>query len=133
MVVGSNGAIAWGFTNTEGDWIDAIPLEPVDGDPKTYRTAEGPRALEIHEETIRVRGAADETVEVEWTIWGPVAGMDHHGLRRHRAHAAITQESVDRRYVAQVLRGSLHQIGPSARCASPRQLHLQSLQAKCVF
>ena len=27
IVVGSNGSIAWGFTNTQGDWSDLVELE----------------------------------------------------------------------------------------------------------
>ena len=28
MVVGSNGHVAWGFTNSGGDWSDLVRIEP---------------------------------------------------------------------------------------------------------
>ena len=28
LVVGSNGHVAWGFTNTGGDWSDLVRIEP---------------------------------------------------------------------------------------------------------
>jgi penicillin amidase len=82
LVAGSNGRVAWAFTNTEGDWVDLVVLETDPEDPEVYRTPDGPRRIERHEERIRVKGGEDETVEVEWTIWGPVIDRDHRGRRR---------------------------------------------------
>lgn len=84
MAVGSNGDIAWGFTNTGGDWSDVVIVEPVPGDPSRYRTPDGPRAFEVHRESIAVKGDAPIAIEVRATIWGPVVGRDHHG--RELAH-----------------------------------------------
>jgi penicillin amidase len=81
VVVGSNGHVAWGFTNSQGDWSDLVVLESA-GDPQTYRTPDGARRFERHAETIRVKGAPDETLEVLSTIWGPVVDTDHRGRRR---------------------------------------------------
>jgi penicillin amidase len=33
MIDGSNGLIAWGFTNTTADWSDRVLIDPVPGDP----------------------------------------------------------------------------------------------------
>ena len=33
LVVGSNGSVAWGFTNTGGDWSDLVRIEPDPRDP----------------------------------------------------------------------------------------------------
>jgi penicillin amidase len=77
MAVGSNGDIAWGFTNSVGDWSDIVLVEPVPGDPAKYQTPDGPRAFDVHRETIVVKGAAPVTIEARWTIWGPVVGRDH--------------------------------------------------------
>jgi penicillin amidase len=82
MVVGSNTHIAWGFTNTEGDWADLILLEPDPKDPNSYRTPEGPRPLGHRREVIKVKGAPDVVLDVEQTIWGPVLDRDHRGRRR---------------------------------------------------
>ncbi|WP_299581179.1 penicillin acylase family protein [uncultured Microbulbifer sp.] len=78
IVAGSNGAIAWGFTNTGGDWGDLIPLE-LNQNGTQYLTPDGWRDLAIEQETIKVKGAPDELVVVEKTIWGPVIGTNHRG------------------------------------------------------
>ena len=82
VVVGSNGHVAWGFTNSQGDWADLVMLEPDPQDPEVYLTPEGPRRLERATETIHVKGGPDETLEVLSTIWGPVVDEDHQGRRR---------------------------------------------------
>ena len=77
-VVGSNGLVAWGFTNTGGDWGDLIPLE-LNSDGSQYRTPDGWRAFDIDEEAIAVKGGDAEILEVRKTIWGPVVGEDYTG------------------------------------------------------
>lgn len=71
VVAGSNGRVAWAFTNSYGDWSDAVVLRPGSA-PGTYRTADGDVAFEEHRETIAVKGAADVTLLVRETRWGPV-------------------------------------------------------------
>jgi len=90
VIVGSNTFVAWGFTNTEGDWSDLVVLEPDAADKDAYRTPEGPRRFEHATETIAVKGAADVTLDVVSTIWGPVIDKDHAG--RARAHAWVAHE-----------------------------------------
>jgi len=82
VIVGSNGKVAWGFTNSQADTSDLIVLEPEPGDESLYRTPDGPRPIERLEERIPVKGAADDVLVVEWTIWGPVIDRDHRGRRR---------------------------------------------------
>lgn len=77
-VVGSNGRVAWGFTNTAGDWGDLIPLE-LSEDGNQYRAPDGWRDFEVESETIVVKGAAPQTLEVRKTIWGPVVTENHRG------------------------------------------------------
>jgi penicillin G amidase len=72
IVVGSNGRIAWGFTNTQGDWADIIELDIPSGNADKYRTPEGLNPFETHREMIKVKGRPDEILTVESTIWGPV-------------------------------------------------------------
>ena len=79
MAVGTNGDIAWGFTNSAGDWSDLVIIEPVPGNPTTYQTPEGPRAFEIATESLAVQGAAPVAFEVRSTIWGPIVARDHRG------------------------------------------------------
>ena len=79
MVVGSNGKIAWGFTNTEGDWSDLILVDVDPSDAKKYLTPDGPKAFETVEEKIAVRGKTDETLAIEQTMWGPIVARDPSG------------------------------------------------------
>jgi penicillin amidase len=81
VVVGSNGDVAWGFTNSMGDWVDQVVLEPVPGDPDAYRTPGGSRRLERVIETLHVKDGEDEVLEVLESTWGPVTSVDHRGRR----------------------------------------------------
>ena len=91
LVVGSNGDVAWGFTNTGGDWSDLVRLEPDPREPKKYLTPDGPKAFDVYQETIAAKGAAAKTVAIKWTIWGPVVWTDARGreyAQRWVAHDA---------------------------------------------
>jgi penicillin G amidase len=79
MAVGTNGDIAWGFTNTGGDWSDVVIVDPVPGDPTRYQTPDGGRAFDATRESIAVRGESSVELDVRSTIWGPVVGQDHRG------------------------------------------------------
>ncbi|HYG62644.1 MAG TPA: penicillin acylase family protein, partial [Thermoanaerobaculia bacterium] len=79
MVLGSNGRVAWGVTNSAIDTTDLITLEVDPARPDTYRTPEGPRRFERHREVIRVKGGEEEAVDVDSTVWGPVSGKDWKG------------------------------------------------------
>lgn len=79
VVVGSNGDVAWGFTNLQADTADLVVVEPDPADPGRYLTPDGPRAFEVTAETIAVQGAPAEAFEVRETIWGPVIGEDAAG------------------------------------------------------
>lgn len=86
MIAGSNGSIAWGFTNTTADWTDRVQLfVEGDGESARYRTPNGPRAFDLRPEIILVDGEAPETLLVRETIWGPVDGPDAQG----RLHAVV--------------------------------------------
>jgi len=74
--------VAWGFTNSVGDWNDLVVIEPDPADRSRYLTPDGPRPFERHRERIVVKGAPDETVEVISTIWGPVIDRDRSQRRR---------------------------------------------------
>ena len=77
LVVGSNGHVAWGFTNSEGDWADAVIVEELPDDKDSYQTPDGPKKFERHKEIIKVKGSPDVPFEVVSTIWGPVMARDH--------------------------------------------------------
>ena len=91
MVVGSNGHVAWGFTNTGGDWSDLVRVEPDPRDPGKYLAPEGPIAFDTFQETIAIKGTAARTIAVRWTKWGPVVWKDARGreyAQRWVAHDA---------------------------------------------
>jgi len=79
MAIGSNGHIAWGFTNSEGDWMDWVRVVRDPKDPLRYKTANGWAEIVRHDEVIRVRGEPDHHFAVEDTIWGPIAAKDVDG------------------------------------------------------
>ncbi|MBA3564408.1 MAG: penicillin acylase family protein [Gammaproteobacteria bacterium] len=79
LVAGSNRRIAWGFTNSYGDWVDLVSLEPDPDDETRYLTPQGSRSFEQFTETIRVKGGEDVAVDMRSTVWGPVIGADARG------------------------------------------------------
>jgi len=95
VVAGSTGRVAWGFTNAYGDFADLVVLEEEDQRPGTYRTPAGWQETEKFTETIRVKGSADRTVEVEETVWGPILDRDHRGRRRALRWTAHDPEAVN--------------------------------------
>jgi penicillin amidase len=82
VVVGSNTRVAWGFTNSYGDWQDLVIVEVDPADTDAYFTPGGRRRFERTAETIKVKGGASESLEVTSTIWGPVIDRDHLGRPR---------------------------------------------------
>ncbi len=71
IIAGSNTQVAWGFTNSYGDFTDAVVLQP-GTEEGTYKSPDGDLAFEIHNEVINVKGAAAVNYEIRETIWGPV-------------------------------------------------------------
>jgi len=71
IVAGSNRHVAWGYTNSYGDFQDVIRLEP-GPDANSYLTPDGPRRFELANETLSVAGGEPETLVIRKTIWGPV-------------------------------------------------------------
>ena len=65
LVAGSNGHIAWGFTNSYGTWLDVsrVPCTAVGQHELT--TPSGPVALSVVREEIRVHGQAAVVMEVK--------------------------------------------------------------------
>ncbi len=100
VVAGSNGRVAWGFTNSYGDFQDLVVVEPVPGDPRRYLTAEGAREFDVHDEIIRVAGGDDVALEVTDTVWGPVIGEDAAGQPLALAWTAHRAEAINLDLVA---------------------------------
>lgn len=93
LVAGSNGRVAWAFTNSYGDWVDLVVLDDL-GDG-TYMTPDGPRRYELHQEKIRDTERNVETIEIRETIWGPVIDEDHDGRPRALRWVAHDLEGVN--------------------------------------
>lgn len=72
LIIGSNGRIAWGFTNATLDSTDLVRIEVDRADATRYRTAKGWKTFEKIVETISVRGESTRIMTFEKTIWGPV-------------------------------------------------------------
>lgn len=68
VIVGSNGHVAWGFTNSYGDYMDWR----LDSPCANGERLDGCEAITRHLETISVSGGDDVTLEVRETAWGPV-------------------------------------------------------------
>jgi len=79
IVAGSNRSIAWGFTNSYGEFATVIRLVAVANDPEGYATAQGPQRIQYVDEALEVKGAPTEHLKVAVTQWGPVIGKDWEG------------------------------------------------------
>jgi penicillin amidase len=91
LVVGSNGHVAWGFTNSGGDWSDLIVIEPDPRQPDHYITPSGPKPIKVVDERIALPDGTAATLSVRSTIWGPIVRKDHLGrelAQRWVAHDA---------------------------------------------
>lgn len=78
IIVGSNGKIAWGFTNSYGDWSDVIILE-TNADNSQYLTPDGYQPFTQRKQVIAVKGQDSVNITVMDTIWGPVIGENAQG------------------------------------------------------
>ena len=95
VIVGSNGHVAWGFTNSYGDWQDLVVLEVDRTDRDRYLAPGGPRRFEHARETLRVNGGPDEPLDVALTVWGPVVDRDHLGRLRALRWTAHDERAVN--------------------------------------
>ncbi|MDH3375119.1 MAG: penicillin acylase family protein, partial [Gammaproteobacteria bacterium] len=71
VVAGSNTKMAWGYTNSYGDWSDAVILRP-GTIPDTYKTPAGDLLFSEFKERINVKNADPVDITIRETIWGPV-------------------------------------------------------------
>jgi penicillin amidase len=73
LVAGSNRHIAWAFTNSYGDWVDLAEVHWLDAAHTRYRGAGGPAEVRTFAESIAIKGAPAEILQVRETEWGPIA------------------------------------------------------------
>lgn len=83
LVIGTNGHIAWGLTNSGGDWADLVRVKTrppaTAGGAPTYATPDGTVALDVHRAVLDVRGQPARPLVIRRTIWGPVIGTAANG------------------------------------------------------
>jgi len=84
VVAGSNGHIAWAFTNSYGRFLDLVELQRDPADPLRYRVPGGgwERAQVIHER-LGVNGGASVDLPVVQTRWGPQLVVGPHPYALH--------------------------------------------------
>jgi len=76
IVVGSNGSIAWGFTNSYGDYSDIVILKTTN-DARQYLTPSGAKDFSYHKQIIAIKDEQPVEITIKETIWGPVIGKNH--------------------------------------------------------
>lgn len=74
IVAGSNGRIAWGFTNSYADTSDVVLVESEITAHTLYRTPQGWKEIEDRADSIKVKGEKPVPFVARWTEWGPIIG-----------------------------------------------------------
>lgn len=83
LIVGSNGRVAWGFTNTTSDWADVVTLR-LNAAGTHYLAGGLEKPLKRSTERIEIAGQAPVDHEVLESEWGPVLALP---APKGRAHA----------------------------------------------
>lgn len=81
MIVGSNGDVAWGFTNSYGDYADLVRLVMEPGMTNLVQTDSGTAQITVRREMLEVAGGERVPLDIEITPWGPVMHTDGRGDR----------------------------------------------------
>lgn len=79
LIAGSNGKVAWGYTNSYGDWTDLVVVEIDPQHAGRYLTPTGSEPFDLRKEEIKVSGGDPVTLEVQATRWGPIVSHDAAG------------------------------------------------------
>ena len=83
VAAGSNGQLAWGFTNSYGDYIDLVEVATARDRPGQLKLPGGWETPVEHEETILVKGKPAVMLKVRDTSLGPVLRA---GSREYAVH-----------------------------------------------
>ena len=76
VIAGSNGHVAWGFTNAYADTSDLVVINATSAGPGTYLDGDKVLLYEKRPEVILVKGREPVTIDISWTSWGPVIGTN---------------------------------------------------------
>lgn len=71
IVVGSNGRVAWGFTNSSGHYLDLVALDDDTMETLRYHNAGNEEQATREVERIAVKGAPAVDLPIVETRWGP--------------------------------------------------------------
>lgn len=86
VVAGSNGHIAWAFTNSYGRFVDLIELQRDPADRSRYRVPGGAwEKTQVIHERLDVKGGASVDLPVTQTRWGPQLEAGTHAYALHWA------------------------------------------------
>jgi penicillin amidase len=77
LVAGSNGHIAWAYTNSYGDWLDWVRVPWLDAERTRYRGTHGEANIERIEERIAIAGDESETLTFAMSEFGPVLAEEN--------------------------------------------------------
>jgi penicillin amidase len=83
VVVGSNGHVAWGFTNSYGDWLDLVRLDQDAAHPGQVKVGEDWVSPATYDETILVNGGPPEKLIIHETTLGPIREVDGQAYAVH--------------------------------------------------
>lgn len=88
VVAGSNGDVAWGFTNAYVDTIDLVEVALNSISRQLYPAPGHDRLLDVEKrtETIRVKGEEPVTVEYHATVFGPLLNYENEEERTLALH-----------------------------------------------
>ncbi len=75
MIIGSNGRVAWGFTDAYVDTTDVVIAETDAIYQRQYRTTHGWVDIEDRTEEIKVKGGPAVAFTARWTEWGPIIAV----------------------------------------------------------
>lgn len=72
VIAGSNGRVAWGFTNAYADTADLVIVETSAASDRLYKLGADLVRFDTRTETINVKGGKPVEQVINETVWGPV-------------------------------------------------------------
>lgn len=76
LSIGATSRLAWGLTNTTGDFEDLVVVRLDQTNPDRYLGPDGWEAFDDRDVTIRVAGGRPQTIRSRFTRWGPMIERD---------------------------------------------------------
>jgi penicillin amidase len=120
VAAGSNGAVAWGFTNSYVDTTDVIVIETYAD--LQYRSPGGWKDIEERTETIKVKGEPNVPLTTRWTEWGPIVSPADEGRYYVVRWSAHSTESMNLNLMKLETVGSVDEgIAAAHRVGMPNQ------------